>query len=89
MYADRPTPSQRASPTRRALVFVFYELVACIWCMISFLLAMVAYGRTLAAFPTFLEAGVVALEVLDVTSQFFDHGDEALVVSRKLGIIDH
>ena len=57
--------------------------------MISLPLAMVAEGRTLAAFPTFLEAGVVALEVLDVTSQFFDHGDEALVVSRKLVTIDH
>ena len=37
--------------------------------------------------PTFIEAGVVAFEVLDVASQFFDHGDEALVVSGKLGVI--
>ena len=57
--------------------------------MISLSLEMVAEGRTLDSFPTFLEAGVVALEVLDVTSQFFDHGDEALVVICKLGILGY
>ena len=57
--------------------------------MISLPLAMVALGRTLAAFSTFLEAGVVAFEVLDVSSQFFDHGDEALVVICKLGILGY
>ena len=71
------------------LYFFFCELVACIWHMIYPLLAMVSEGRTLAAFPTFLEAGVVALEVLDVSSQFFDHGDEALVVICKLGILGY
>ena len=50
---------------------------------------MVALGWTLAAFSTFLEAGVVAFEVLDVSSQFFDHGDEALVVICKLGILGY
>ena len=57
--------------------------------MISLPLAMMAEGRTPAALTTFFEAGVVAFEVLDVSSQFFDHGDEALVVSGKLGVIHH
>ena len=57
--------------------------------MISVLIAMMACGWTPAALPAFIEAVVVAFEVLDVVSQFFDHGDEALVVSGKLGVIRH
>ena len=57
--------------------------------MIALPLEMVAEGWTPAALPTFLEAGVVAFEVLDVASQFFDHGDEALIVRCKLGIIGY
>ena len=57
--------------------------------MISLPLAMVAEVWTPDSLPTFLEAGVVVFEVLDVASQFFDHGDEALVVSGKLGVIRH
>ena len=50
---------------------------------------MVAYGRTPAALPAFIKAGVFLFEVLDIASQCFDHGDEVLVVSGKLGVIRH
>ena len=69
MYTDRPKPSQRASPTRGALVLVFSELVSCAWLMESFFLARLEEGWTLAAdLPAFLEAQVVSFKVLDVTS---------------------
>ena len=69
MYADFPTPPQQASPTRGALVLVFSKLVACVWLMLSFFLAMVAEGWTPAAdLPAFLEARVVLFKVIDVTS---------------------
>ena len=57
--------------------------------MISFLLAMVSYGRTPAALTAFLEAGGFPFEVLDVVSQNFDHGDYVLVGSGELGVIHH
>ena len=57
--------------------------------MLSLPLEMVAEGWTPSALPTLIEAGVVAFEVLDVSSKFFDHGDEALIVSCKLGIIGY
>ena len=50
---------------------------------------MVAYGRNPDDFPAFLEAGVFPFKVLDVASQFFDHGNEVLVVSNNLGVIHH
>ena len=69
MYADRPMPSQRASPTREALVLIFSKLVACIQLMVAFFLEVVAEGCAPAAdLPAFLEARVVSFEVLDVPS---------------------
>ena len=71
MYADRPTPSQQASTTRGALVFVFRKLVACVWMVVDFFLAVVAEGWTPAAdLPAFLEARVVSFKVLDVPVNF-------------------
>ena len=69
MYADRPTPSQRASPTRGALVLVFSKLVTCFQFMVAFFLAMVAEGCAPATdFPALLEARVFSFGVFDVPS---------------------
>ena len=57
MYADRPTLSQRASPTRGALVLVFSKLVACARLMVALFIEVVAEGCAPADdFPAFLEA---------------------------------
>ena len=69
MYSDHPTPSERDSPTRGALVLVFSKLVAFLWLMVAFFLAVVAEGCTPAAdLPAFLVAQVFSPEVLDVPS---------------------
>ena len=69
MYADRPTPSQRASPTRGGLVLVFSKLVTCLRLMVALFLAMVTESCAPAAdLPAILEARVVSLEVFYVPS---------------------
>ena len=88
MYADRSTPSQQASPTREVLVLVFIRLVACVWLMVAFFLAVAEEGCTTASdLPAFLEARVVSFEVLDVPSYFLNQGYKALVACDKLGVV--
>ena len=63
MYADSPTPSQRASPTRGVLVLVFSNIIACFRLMVAFFLVMVAEGFALAAdLSALLEAQVVSFK---------------------------
>ena len=69
MYDDRPTPSQRASPTRGGLVLVFSKLVACFRSMVALFLAMVAEGCAPAAESSaLLEARVVSFKFFNVPS---------------------
>ena len=48
--------------------YLFYQLVACLGRLISFLLAMVAEGQIPPTLSTFLESGGFPFEVLDVVS---------------------
>ena len=69
MYADRPTPLQRAFPTRGALVLVFTKLAACFRLMVAVFLAVVAEScDTATDLPALLESRVVSFEVFDVPS---------------------
>ena len=88
MYADRPTPSKRASPTRGGLVLVFSKIVACVWLVAAFFLAVVAEGCAPAAdLPAFIEARFVSFGVLDVPNYFFNQVYEALVACGSLGFV--
>ena len=69
MYAERPMPSQRASPTRGALVLVFSKLVECVRLVVAFFLTVVEEGCAPASdLPAFLEARIVSFKVLDAPS---------------------
>ena len=69
MYADRPTLSQRAPPTRGMLVLVFSKLVAYSQLMVDFFFEMVAEGCALAAnLSALLEARVVSFKFFNVPS---------------------
>ena len=69
MYAYRPTPSQRASPTGGTLVLVFSKFVARFWLMVALFLVMEAEGCAPAAdLSAQLEAIVFSFKVFYIPS---------------------